>query len=107
MDIDRRDFFKGLGKKTAGLASGAAVPSLVYLSSLSEDLKALSQDMNSKLSKVSSEVKEQLQSLHTRLDGAALTMTYQQMQISIIFFLLLFSFAIDAGLTTYLALSLV
>ena len=100
MDKNRRHFFKDIGNKTVGLAAGAAAPALVHLNSLNDELKALSKDLNAKLGKVSVEVKGQVQALHNRLDGAALTLSYQQMQLTLIFLLLILSFAIDAGMTS-------
>ena len=99
MDKKRRDFFSNLGRKTAAVAAGAATPALVHLNSLSHELRAMSKELNGKLGSASAEVKEQIQSLHNRLDGAALTMSYQQMQVCFIFLLLIMSFAIDAGMT--------
>jgi len=99
MDIKRRDFFKKFGSKTAAVAAGVAAPALVHLDLLSDGLTALSKDLNNKLGLVSAEVKEQIQLLHNRLDGAALTMSYQQLQLYFIFLLLVLSFAIDAGMT--------
>ena len=104
MDKNRRHFFKNIGKKTAGIAAAATAPALIQLNSLADDLKVLSVDINSKLSKASAEFKGQVQSLNNRLDGAALTMSFQQLQITFIFLLLLISFAIDAGMTAYLTL---
>ena len=56
--------------------------------------------MNGKLGAMSAEVRGQVQSLHNRLDGAALAMSYQQMQLCFIFLLLVLGFAVDAGMTT-------
>ncbi len=100
MDMNRRDFFNSMGRKTAAVATGAAAPALVHLNSLSDELRALSKELNGKLGVMSAEVKEQAQSLHNRLDGAALAMSYQQMQLYFIFLLLVLGFAIDAGMTT-------
>ena len=100
MDMKRRDFFSNMGKKTATIAAGAAAPALLHLNSLSDEMKALSKDLNGKLGAISAEVREQVQSLHNRLDGAALAMSYQQMQLYFIFLLLVLGFAIDAGMTT-------
>ena len=97
MDIKRRDFFSNFGRKTAAI--GAAAPALVHLNSLGDDLIALSKELNGKLGSVSAEVKEQFQSVHNRLDGVALTMSYHQIQLYFIFLLLVLSFAIDAGMT--------
>jgi len=99
MDMKRRDFFSNFGRKTAAVAVSAAAPALVHMNSLSDELKALSQELNGKIGSVSAEVKEQIQSVHNRLDGAAMTMSYQQMQLYFIFLLLVLSFAIDAGIT--------
>ena len=100
LDKKRREFFSSVGKRTAAVAAGVTTPALVHLNSLSSDLKALSKELNGKLGLLSADVKEQLQGLHNRLDGATLTMSYQQMQLYFIFLLLVLSFAIDAGMTT-------
>ena len=100
LDKKRREFFSSVGKRTAAVAAGAATPVLVHLNSLSDELKALNRDLNGKLGQLSAETKEQLQGLHNRLDGAALAMSYQQMQLYFIFLLLVLGFAIDVGMTT-------
>jgi hypothetical protein len=100
MELKRRAFFKDFGSKTVGLAAGAAAPALVQLNSLGDEFRTLSQQLNSKLARASAEVKEQVQSIHNRLDGAALKLSYQQLQLYFIFLLLIISFAIDAGMTT-------
>jgi len=100
MDMNRRAFFSNMARKTASVAASASVPALMHINSLSDKMKILSKDLNGKLGSVSAEMKEQVQSLHNRLDGAALTMSYQQMQLYFIFLLLILSFAIDAGITT-------
>ena len=105
MDIKRRDLFSNVGRKVAAEAVGAAAPALVHLNSLSCELQTLSKELNGKLGLLSAEVKEQIQDLHNRLVGAALTMSYQQMQLFFIFLLLVLSFAIDAGMTTIWVIS--
>ena len=104
MDTNRRHFFKDLTTKSAGIAAGAAAPALVHLNTLGDDLKALRKDLSIKLLKTSAEVKGQIQTIHKRLDGAAIKQTYQQMQLYFIFLLLALSFAIDAGMTAVWAL---
>tara|TARA_R110002074_G_scaffold388518_1_gene571236 strand:- start:374 stop:649 length:276 start_codon:yes stop_codon:yes gene_type:complete len=79
--MNRRDFFNSMGRKTAPVATGATAPALVYLNSLSDEMKALSKDLNGKLGAISAEIKEPVQSLHNRLDGAALAISYQQIQL--------------------------
>ncbi len=99
MDIQRRDFFRNLGSKSAGLAAGAVAPALVHMNSFADELKALSQELNKKLAQSKIEFANQYQALNNRFDGITITMTYQQIQIYFIFLLLLLSFAIDAGMT--------
>ncbi len=99
MDQKRRDFFRNLGSKSVGLAAGAVAPTMLYLDSLKAEIKSVSQELNQKLARSSDELISQIQRLNSRLDRAAITMTYQQAQIILIFFLLLVSFAIDAGMT--------
>ena len=99
MDKKRRDFFRGLGSKTAGIAACAVAPTMVQLSSLSDEISKLSSQFNQKLSQSTAEIAEQLAGINDRFDRAVLTMTYQQMQLYFIFLLLVISFAIDGGLT--------
>ena len=99
MDQKRRDFFRNLGSKSAGLAAGAVAPTVLYASYLKNDMEALSRKLNQKLSKSADDLKSQIESLNNRLDRAAIAMTYQQVQIAFIFLLLLVSFVIDAGMT--------
>lgn len=99
MDSKRRDFFNNMGRKASVVAAGVAAPALIQLNSLNDELKAFSLEMNSKLGLVTAEVKEQLHSLNNRLDGTALKLSYQQVQLSFIFMLLVLSFGIDAGMT--------
>jgi hypothetical protein len=98
--MNRRDFFEILRRKTASLAASTAAPGLAYINSISDELKALSKDLNRKLGVMPAEMKNRLQALHSRLDEAALAMSYQQMLLYFIFLLLVLSFAIDAGMTT-------
>jgi len=99
MDHKRRDFFRNLGCKSVGLAAGAVAPTMLYIDSLKADIGAISKGLNQKLAKSTDELISQILWLNSRLDRAALTMTYQQAQIYFIFLLLLVSFAIDAGMT--------
>ena len=99
MDNKRRDFFRGLGSKTAGIAACAVAPTMVQLSSLSDEIKKLGSQFNQKLSQSTAEMTEQIAVLNDRFDRAIVTMTYQQMQLYFLFLLLVISFAIDAGFT--------
>ena len=105
MDHKRRDFFRNLGSKSAGLAVGAVAPTMLYVGSLKKEMASMSQEFNQKLVKTTGELISQIQSLNGRLDRAVLAMTYQQAQIYFIFLLLLVSFVIDAGMTTALVLA--
>ena len=99
MDNTRREFFRNLGSKTAGIAAAGVAPAMLQLSSLSDDIKKLAGDFNQKLERQKVEISGQLQGLANRLDNAVATAAWQQAQLTLIFFLLLVSFAIDAGLT--------
>ena len=101
MDSKRRDFFRDLGSKTAGIAACAVAPSMAQLSSLSDEIKKLGTQFNQKLSQSTAEFAEQLGRVNFRLDKAALTMTYQQLQLHFIFLLLVLSFVIDGGFTLF------
>ena len=99
MDGERRDFFKSLGSKSAGIAACAVAPTAAHFSLLSEEIRKLGNQFNQKLNQSTAEFTEQLAILNSRFDKAVRTMTYQQMQLYFIFLLLLISFAIDAGMT--------
>ena len=79
--------------------AGAVAPAIVYMDSFKIQIDALGQELNQKLARSTDELISQIQRLNSRLDRTTLTMTYQQAQIFLIFFLLLVSFAIDAGMT--------
>ncbi len=103
MDNQRREFFKNIGGKTAGFAAAGVAPAMVHLSSLSEDVKKLADSLNQKLDLQKAELGNHLKGLGNRLDSVMATAAYQQAQLTLIFFLLLVSFAIDAGLTLSVA----
>ena len=105
MDIKRRDFFSEMGKKASVVAVGVVAPTLMHLNALNDEFKAFSEEMNGKLGSVTAEVKEQLHSLNNRLDGTALKLSYQQLQLYLIFMLLVLSFCIDAGMTAVWVIS--
>jgi hypothetical protein len=69
----------------------------VQLNSFADELKALSLELNKKLAQ--SKAEQSTQALNNRLDGATITMTYQQIQIYFLFLLLILNSAIDAGMT--------
>ena len=100
MDESRRNFFSNMGRQAVAAAAGVAAPAMLHLNALSDELQALGSQLNGKMDMLSAEVKEQVLTLHNRLDAAALTMSYQQVQLYIIFMLLVLSFAIDGGMTT-------
>ena len=99
MDTKRREFFRKFGKKTAVVAAAGMPPALVHLNSINDELKSMRKELNNKIGLVTAGVKGQIQSVHDRLDGTAFKMSYQQIQLYFIFFLLVLSFAIDAGMT--------
>ena len=75
MDNKRRDFFRHIGSKTAGIAACAVAPTIVQLSSLSDEIRKLGSEFNQKLSQSAAEIAEQLGRIDYRLDKAAMTMT--------------------------------
>ncbi len=99
MDNQRREFFKNIGSKTAGIAAAGVAPAMVHLSAISDDVKNLADTLHQKLDSQKTEIGQHLKGLGNRLDSAMATAAYQQAQLTLIFFLLLVSFAIDAGLT--------
>jgi len=79
MDQTRRDFFRDLGAKTAGVAATVITPTLAHAEQLGEQIREVS----------------------SRIDASALMLSYQQAQIHLLFLLLVVSFAIDGGMTFF------
>ena len=114
MNQDRRDFFRNIGTKTAGIAASVATPAIAHTAALSEQIGNATTELNHKLSEATSrlneqvtsavsEVGEQVSGLSNRIDTSALMLSYQQVQINIIFMLLVLSFAIDGGMSFFWA----
>ena len=99
MDNKRREFLKNFGRKTAGATAALTVPAMAYANQFADDLKHLSGEFQHKLNETSQVLGDKISHVSNRLDGAALTMAYQQAQLHLIFLLLLISFAIDGGMT--------
>lgn len=115
MNQNRRDFFRTIGTKTAGIAASVAAPAALHAESLSKHLRETStafsdklssttRELNERLSEATTETTEQVRELTNRIDTSALVMSYQQVQINLIFMLLLISFAIDGGMGFFWAL---
>jgi hypothetical protein len=98
MDKDRRTFFRDLGAKAAGIAA-ASVPPAISQIDFTTEFKKFSDSMNDKFDDAVASFGKGYDQLSNRLDAAALTQTWQQAQIHLIFLLLLISFAIDGGMT--------
>ena len=114
MNQDRRDFFRNIGTKTAGIAVSIATPAIAHTAALSEQIGNATTELNHKLSEATSrlnkqvtsavsEIGEQVSGLSNRIDTSALMLSYQQIQINIIFMLLILSFAIDGGMSFFWA----
>ena len=100
MNTNRRDFLRNLGSKAAGAAATVVTPVMAY--DFSHELKRLSGQFNQKLDKVSDLIGAKTEQLSNRIDSVALTQTYQQTMIHLIFLLLIISYVIDGGMTTWL-----
>lgn len=101
MDRTRRDFFRNLGAKTAGVAATVITPTLAHAEQFSEQIGKVAADLGEKITESTSELGEQIRGVSNRIDASALMMSYQQAQIHLIFLLLLISFAIDGGMTFF------
>jgi len=101
MDQTRRDFFRDLGAKTAGVAATVITPTLAHAEQFSEQIGQVTAELSEKIKESSSELGEQIREASNRIDASALMMSYQQAQIHLIFLLLLISFAIDGGMTFF------
>jgi hypothetical protein len=114
MNRDRRDFFRNIGAKTVGIAASVAAPAALQTealskqfreasAALSEKITSTSSELSQRLSEAAAETTEQIRGLTDRIDTSALAMSYQQVQINIIFMLLILSFAIDGGMAFFWA----
>jgi len=112
MNQSRRDFFRNLGAKTAGVAASMAAPAMLHAEALTEQIHTTAKDLNDKINvgaaelnekikETTSEIKDQMHRLGNRIDTSALLLSYQQAQIHLIFLLLVISFAIDGGMTFF------
>ena len=99
MNINRREFFKNLGSKAAGIAAATIIPAIAHTVNITEELKKLSHDLTEKLAVTTEKLNHQLTDMNERLDLSALAMTHQQAQLHLIFILLLILFLLDGGMT--------
>ena len=102
MNKDRRQFFKEFSVNAAAAVISTARP-------IGADLGAFSKDINAKIIKLRKEVSDQISGLsratNSKLDQfneqlhlAVTRIDYQQMQLNLIFVLLLISFLLDGGM---------
>jgi hypothetical protein len=70
---------------------------------LNHKLSEATSRLNEQVTSAVSEVGEQVSGLSNRIDTSALMLSYQQIQINIIFMLLILSFAIDGGMSFFWA----
>ena len=112
MNQTRREFFRNLSTKTAGVAASMAAPAMLHAEALTEQIHATAKDLNDKinesaaelnerLKETTSEIEDQVRGLGNRIDTSALLLSYQQAQIHLIFLLLVISFAIDGGMAFF------
>lgn len=101
MDRTRRDFFRNLGAKTAGVTAAVITPALAHTEQFREEVGKLSSDLNERITETASQATEQIREVTNRIDASALMMSYQQAQIHLIFLLLLISFTIDGGMSLF------
>lgn len=98
MDPTRRDFFKNLGAKGAGITASVVAPAITYTQQFSEEIEKVSSRLNEQIKDATNEIHDQVRGVSERVDASALMMGYQQTQINLIFLLLLLSFAVDGGI---------
>ena len=96
MDQSRRDFFRNLGVKSAGITA-----STITYTQFREEIDKVASNLNKRIIETTSEMNDQVRSVTDRMDASALMMSYQQAQINLIFLLLILSFAIDGGMTLF------
>jgi len=101
MDQTRRDFFRDIGAKTAGVAATVITPTLNYAGQFDEQISKISTDLTERITETAAELREQLHGVTGRIDASALMLSYQQVQIHLLFLLLALSFAIDGGMTLF------
>jgi len=101
MDRTRREFFRDLGARTAGVAATVITPTLAHAELFSEQIGKVSADLGERIAESTSELGEQIREVTNRIDASALMLSYQQAQIHLLFLLLVISFAIDGGMTFF------
>ena len=60
MNQDRRDFFRNIGTKTAGIAVSVATPAIAHTAALSGQIGNATTELNNKLSEAASKLNEQV-----------------------------------------------
>lgn len=97
MNHRRREFLKNLGTKGTSAVAAVATPAAVYAKDFSHDIKALSDNLNAKITQKTAVLGEQIGKVGQRVESIDMRMSYQQFQLHLIFLLLLVSFLIDGG----------
>ncbi len=100
MAMNRREFIKDFGTKSAGVAAGATAFVAAQADALKKDVADLGQGLDAKLSAATADIKNHMGQLSSRMDKAALRLAHQQVQLYFIFLLIAISFAIDAGMSS-------
>ena len=100
MDQSRRDFFRNLGVKSAGITASIITPTITY-TQFREEIDKVASNLNKRIIETTSEMNDQVRSVTDRMDASALMLSFQQAQINLIFLLLILSFAIDGGMTLF------
>lgn len=110
MDSSRREFFRNFGDKTVTATVSVMIPSVMQAVENSSDFEKYSAQINTKINDLAGEYSEKMNKtksdlarriglLNLRLHASDLCLAKQQLQLHIIFLLLLVSFAIDAGMS--------
>ena len=97
--MDRRNFFKAVGAGAVNAATTASASFVSLNESFKPELDAIYSDLKKQLGQTSKKVAGQLSVIGQRVDAASMQLAHQQMQLYIIFMLLVVSFVIDGGMS--------
>lgn len=102
--MNRRDFLKNIGINAVDVASVAGASSLNFMNQRQAELTEAFDDLKKQFKKSNTKLVGQVGELTQSVLTFNMKLANQQAQILILFFLLIASFAIDAG-TTFLLLN--
>ena len=96
--MNRRDFLNNFRNKATQTAAVLASPAIIHATNYSNTLKQITDGFSHNLESTKVSIEKNYSRLNNRIDAAALSTAYQQVQLYFIFLLLVISFALDGGI---------